>query len=707
MNRRRMTPATKCKNSACSSGTSGSCPNGTCMSANGKSCRCATAAENASGQCPEANAYYGCNNYTRVENFGVASETPTSVTLPVAKRTWVGKQGANSTNAYAKTVSARNINLLENLRSGTSASRSDWLTAITGSNAGKNEQLEYVSPTAVTKDGTSLLITATKQSIGGQQFLSGQVETADLFTPGTLFTVEYEYDSFYPGLWPAIWFAGDKTSHKARTTVDDNWPQKGEFDLLEHGGKLAKEANDPFGIVGTSPKYFSTVHCNHLLGNGTYNYFSNSVDCTSGGCSVIKGSNGLDGDMYTNSVNKLAIYWDERGTKLYTWQWDITKGDWLLVGCRDMNSGILQCTSETFTEPKHLIINLAVGGHLGGGTTAADELVANYSNNPWTLKINSADMYSATDGTVKCTLHTACGTGEVCCPGTGLQCGDKCVPQGDAVNFPLKWNGCAGGTAADFPVNWANGVNRGPLVGGIGSADQTPDPFQNDQYYARHCDVQGYFAAGGSDIGASQIPKCRPGTVCKLGDPNDITTDFCCPTWADDVACQTIYQNSLDYSGSGTSHQATLKDVLKPAGDFHEYPRWAVWGCTPGWKDPFQSGGWAQCCGSNVPCLKNWNGSDYSYMCVTPAECAAQGGTGAVNRADLAPAVYSCNNVRIQSCEDWDGTDADNACSGMCLNGYKCAWSPGGGTAGHPSECYTTDTACTGLGTTPSLANCT
>lgn len=200
-------------------------------------------------------------------------------------------EGIDSQDTYKKT--AGHIDLLEDLgESGDWVSK--WLAPVTGSNAGKNYQAEYVDPKQIITDDSSaplvLKLSASGEGEGdGQPLLGAQIETGDIFKPGMYLEIDMSVPNLAPGMWPALWLDGDKTSiadeGKLVTYVDPEWPSKGEFDLFEHGGMLDR-GDEVVGSQWDDDAFFSTVHCDHIQGNGLFGYTWNLQDCTSGGCSI-------------------------------------------------------------------------------------------------------------------------------------------------------------------------------------------------------------------------------------------------------------------------------------------------------------------------------------------------------------------------------------------------------------------------------------
>ncbi len=117
---------------------------------------------------------------------------------------------------------------------GTLPNPESWTYDIgTGDNGWGNAELQYYtdSPNNVSLDGNgNLLITAQRESFGGQPFTSARIKTEGLF--------EQTYGRFEarlkapigPGVWPAFWLLGNNCA-------EEPWPQCGEIDVMELRGQ--------------------------------------------------------------------------------------------------------------------------------------------------------------------------------------------------------------------------------------------------------------------------------------------------------------------------------------------------------------------------------------------------------------------------------------------------------------------------------------
>ena len=173
-----------------------------------------------------------------------------------------------------------------------------------------------------------LIITARKEQLAGAADYGGQSYTsARLFTRGK---VEWTYGFFdirakLPcglGTWPAIWMLATKGS----------WPAMGEIDIMEHVGKKKGE------VLGT-------VHT--LAYNHTINTQKGSTVMVPDAC-----------DAFHN----------------YQLRWE---ADGLTIGVDDKNYFHFPNAKDgdaakwPFSTPQYLLLNLAIGGDLGGAVDDA------------------------------------------------------------------------------------------------------------------------------------------------------------------------------------------------------------------------------------------------------------------------------------------------------------------------------------------------
>ena len=192
-----------------------------------------------------------------------------------------------------------------------------------------NNELQYYSRARLENsrvEGGKLIITARKESLtaaadfGGQQYTSARMLTRGKASWTYGF---FEVRAKLPcgaGTWPAIWALG----------TGGRWPEDGEIDIMEQRG------NNKTVILGTI----------HTRAN---NYFNGSLG-------VGLGSQTTVSDACTNFHN-------------YQLTWTADK---IVIGVDNVNyfsypnPGTGDATRWPFDHPQYLILNLAIGGDLGG-----------------------------------------------------------------------------------------------------------------------------------------------------------------------------------------------------------------------------------------------------------------------------------------------------------------------------------------------------
>ncbi len=196
-----------------------------------------------------------------------------------------------------------------------------WGYEVGGHGWGNNELQYYTkadTSNAFVKNG-KLFIIARKADIGGQRFSSARLLTKGKaeWTYGKI-----EINAKLPpgrGLWPASWMLGANIN-------EVGWPESGEIDIMEHVGF---SRDSIFGTVHTSAY-------NHLKGTqkGTTTPIKNpygefhtyAIEWTPGKIDFM-----LDGKVYYTVANE-----------------NKTNAEW------------------PFDKPFYLLLNIAVGGNLGG-----------------------------------------------------------------------------------------------------------------------------------------------------------------------------------------------------------------------------------------------------------------------------------------------------------------------------------------------------
>ncbi|MBP6008617.1 MAG: glycoside hydrolase family 16 protein [Rhodoferax sp.] len=210
-----------------------------------------------------------------------------------------------------------------------------------------NNELQYYASNrlenAQVLDG-NLIITARKERLttaadfGGQNYTSARMITRGIasWTYG-FFEVRAKLPCSL-GTWPAIWMLG----------TGGVWPDDGEIDLMEQRGGSAADKTVVLGTIHTR----------------AYNYFNGSQG-------VGQGSSRSVSDACTN-FHSYQLIWDEGkvaigvdGVTYFTYNKPVTFNN----------------NTWPFDNPQYLILNLAMGGDLGGAVPigfVSDQMVVDY-----------------------------------------------------------------------------------------------------------------------------------------------------------------------------------------------------------------------------------------------------------------------------------------------------------------------------------------
>ncbi len=220
---------------------------------------------------------------------------------------------------------------------------SKWNYDIGGHGWGNNELQYYTKASAsnVEVSNGTLKLRALREKMEGKEFTSARIVTRDKadFTYGKI-----EIRAKLPkgrGLWPAIWMLGKNVN-----TVD--WPECGEIDIMEHVGF---EKDSVFGTVHTRSY-------NHVIGT---------------------------------QKTKKAFIADPYGSyHLYSIEWTPEKMDFFLDDklFNHFRNEHKTVAEWPFDYPFYLVLNIAVGGNLGG-MKGVDETVF-----PATLEVDYVRVYS-------------------------------------------------------------------------------------------------------------------------------------------------------------------------------------------------------------------------------------------------------------------------------------------------------------------------
>lgn len=210
-----------------------------------------------------------------------------------------------------------------------------------------NRELQYYAanrPENANVLGGNLIITARKESLtsapdyGGQSYTSARMLTRgnSSWTYG-FFEVRAKLPCSL-GTWPAIWMLG----------TGGVWPDDGEIDLMEQRGGSAADKAVVLGTIHTR----------------AYNYFNGTQG-------VGQGASRSVSDACTN-FHSYQLIWD--GGKVAIGVDGVTYFTYSKPATFDYNTW-------PFDNPQYLILNLAMGGDLGGAVPigfVSDQMVVDY-----------------------------------------------------------------------------------------------------------------------------------------------------------------------------------------------------------------------------------------------------------------------------------------------------------------------------------------
>ena len=218
--------------------------------------------------------------------------------------------------------------------SGTSINPATW-TYDTGNGSGGwgNNELEYYTSqrqNACVSNGL-LHIVALHQSTNGFHYTSARMKTQGLFTAqyGRL-----EFRAKLPtgaGYWPALWMMPEDS-------VYGGWAASGEIDVMENIGTVPTNVLGTIHFGGAYPKQAQSYgpSCNFLPGDSVTNFHNYLLDWTTNAITWC-----LDGRLYETQTN----WWSSSNPA---------------------DPSIRNPYPAPFNEPFYIIMNLAVGGTLGG-----------------------------------------------------------------------------------------------------------------------------------------------------------------------------------------------------------------------------------------------------------------------------------------------------------------------------------------------------
>jgi beta-glucanase (GH16 family) len=220
---------------------------------------------------------------------------------------------------------------------GTSLNTGNWNIDV--GNPGVNSEQEYYQASNVTETGGNLVITAQNQSVGGQPFTSGKIETYGKFST-TYGRIEARIAlPMVQGMWPAFWMLGNSIN------TGTGWPECGEIDIME-------QVNTNNTILGTM----------HWFDGGNTQYGGN-----------------------TPTSNTPADF------HIYAVEWNSQSINWYVDNTLYVTGNISNNINNTgaFQDPFYIILNLAVGGTLSGPTVNTGAL-------PTSMLVDYVHVYNIT-----------------------------------------------------------------------------------------------------------------------------------------------------------------------------------------------------------------------------------------------------------------------------------------------------------------------
>jgi beta-glucanase (GH16 family) len=185
---------------------------------------------------------------------------------------------------------------------------------------GNNELQHYKAENAVVSNGT-LKIIAKKERVRAKNYTSARIRTKNLadFTYG-----RYEARIKLPagaGLWPAFWMLSTDEPY-------GGWPKSGEIDIMEF---VASKPETVLGYIHYGPDWPNNQH------QGNYFHL-------------------YDGSKFTDNFHVFAIEWEPNIIRWYV--------DDILYSVKTKDD--VAPYNWPFDHNFHMILNVAVGGNLGG-----------------------------------------------------------------------------------------------------------------------------------------------------------------------------------------------------------------------------------------------------------------------------------------------------------------------------------------------------
>ena len=255
------------------------------------------------------------------------------IALPSCKKNLKAGDGSGGASTVPRAVAYQLV--WSDEFNGSSLNTGNWNIDV--GNPGVNSEQEYYQASNITETGGNLVITARQQSVGGQPYTSGKIETSGKFST-TYGRIEARMAlPMVTGTWPAFWMLGTDIGSVG-------WPNCGEIDIMEH--------------VNTTNTILGTMHWNGGSGHVQY-----------GGSTTT-----TPGDFH-----------------IYAVEWTPQSINWYVDNNLYVTGNITNNINNTgaFHNPFFIILNLAIGGTLSGSTVDNGSL-------PTSMLVDYVHVYNIT-----------------------------------------------------------------------------------------------------------------------------------------------------------------------------------------------------------------------------------------------------------------------------------------------------------------------
>lgn len=200
----------------------------------------------------------------------------------------------------------------------------------TGGGGFGNNELQYYTNRSQNAyvDGEKLILTAIREDYGGEDYTSAKIWTQGI--------KNWKYGKFemraklpgVPGTWPAFWMM-------PKQSVYGSWPASGEIDIMEHTAFYNID-----NVVGS----LHTAAYNHKIGT-QISYSRETANLTT------------DFHVYSVTWNEYSFSW---------WVDNYKYGSYVFNAASVAGGGLKISDAWPFDQEFYLILNLAMGGSMGG-----------------------------------------------------------------------------------------------------------------------------------------------------------------------------------------------------------------------------------------------------------------------------------------------------------------------------------------------------